>query len=95
MLRFIKNLKLLEISLIKVIFYGLIWLSSEYMATLLTSIIVPIISTLLIISLIAEFIEKSKVPKSYFKILALSIIIPIIVALFFYQTYDGVYDWIG
>lgn len=93
MLSFFKSIGIIEISLLQVIVYCLLWLSNSYLATLLTAIIVPIFIMLLAISLIAELIERSKVPKSYFRIMVISIIIPLIVGLFFYQINEGVFDW--
>ena len=83
MLSFIKNLGLAEISLVQVIFYGLVWFIDDYFAILMTSILVTILVAILIISLISELIEKSKVPSSFFKTIGVSIVIPIVVALFF------------
>ena len=93
MLSFLKSLGIVEISLTQVIIYCLIWISNPYLATLLTAIIVPIFTMLLVISLIAEVLERSKVPKWYFKFMFISILIPLIVAIFFYKTNDGLFDW--
>jgi len=93
MLSFLKSIGIIEISLAQMIIYCLLWLSNPYLATLLTAIIVPIFTMLLIISLIAEYLDRSKVPKSYFKIMFLSILIPLFVGLFFYKANDGLFDW--
>lgn len=93
MLSFLKSIGIVEISLFQFIVYCLIWLSNPYLATLITSIVVPIFAMLLIISLIAELIERSKVPKWYFKFMFISVIIPILVGLFFYILNDGIFDW--
>lgn len=93
MLSFLKSLGIVEISLVQIIIYCLLWLNNPYLATLLTVIIAPIFGFLLLISLIAEWVERSKVPKWYFKIMFLSFIIPVIVALFFYAANDGYFEW--
>ena len=93
MLSFLKSLGIIEISLIQGIFYALLWLANSYIATLLTAIIVPIFVSLLVISLIAELLDRSKVPKWYFKIMVLSAVIPILVAMFFFNANDGFFDW--
>ena len=72
----------------------LLWISSEYMASLVTIILVPIFIGILLVSLISELIEKSKVPKKYFHFLIVSIIIPIIIGLFFLTIYEGQLDWL-
>lgn len=93
MLSFLKSLGILELSLFQFIFYCLLWLSNTYLATLLSAIVIPIFAGLLIISLLAELVERSKVPKWYFKFMFISVIIPIIVGLFFYSINDGLFDW--
>lgn len=93
MLSFLKNLGIVEISLFQIILYSLMWLSNSYFATLMTAIIVPIFFALLLISIIAELIDRSKVPKWYFKFMALSMLIPLFVAAFFFRANDGFFDW--
>jgi len=93
MLSFLKSIGIIEISLVQIIIYGLLWLSNSYLATLLTIIFVPIFAMLLIISLISELLERSKVPKWYFKIMFLSVLIPLVVAIFFFKANDGFFDW--
>jgi hypothetical protein len=94
MLRFLKSIGIIEIYLAQVIIYCLLWISNPYLATLLTAIIVPILILLLVISLIAEILDRSKVPKSYFIFMLISILIPLLVTLFFYKTTDGIFDWV-
>lgn len=93
MLSFIKSIGIIEISLFQVIIYCLLWISNPYLATLITAISVPIFTMLLLISLIAEMLERSKVPKWYFKFMFISILIPLIVGLFFFRTNEGLFDW--
>jgi len=93
MLSFLKSIGIIEISLVQIIIYCLMWLTNPYLATLMTAIFVPIFSMLLIISLISELLERSKVPKWYFKIMFLSVLIPLIVGLFFFRANDGFFDW--
>jgi predicted Na+-dependent transporter len=70
-----------------------LWLTSEYTATLVTVVMVPIFLGILVVSIISELIERSKVPKKYFQFLIVSIIIPIIIGLFFLSIYGGKMDW--
>jgi len=57
-------------------------------------IMVFIVGGLLIFAIIAELIEKSKVPKSYFKWMILSAIAPALVVIFFSVLFEGNFDWI-
>lgn len=83
MLSFIKYIGLLEISLIQVVFYSIIWFIDDYFAILITVIMVCILFAVLVISTITELIEKSRVPRSYFTWMIVSTIIPLVVAGFF------------
>jgi hypothetical protein len=85
---------LVEIALVEIIFFLSLWLLDEYIASLVTSIMVPIFGAILVISLIAELIERSKVPKVYFYFLIISVIIPTIIGLFFLIIYQGNLDWL-
>ena len=77
----LKNIGLWELAIVQAILYTGLWLWNEYIASLVSIILVPIIFSILLISLISELIEKSKVPKVYFKFMIISIITPIIIAL--------------
>jgi len=83
MLSFLKSIGLLEICLIQVVFYSTIWFIDDYFAILITVIMTLIIFAVLIISLITELIEKSRVPRSYFTWMIASTLIPLAVAAFF------------
>ena len=89
----IPNLGLMEIALIQAVFCAVLWLLSDYAATLL-SIIFPVIFTfLLIIALLSELIDRSKIPRKYFFFMVISIVIPIITALVFVAALGANFDW--
>ena len=83
-----------EIALFQAIFYIFLWIINEYVANLITFILVPIFTAILIISIIAEKIEKSKVSRSYFLGIFLSIIIPLVIYGLFQFIYKGSTDWL-
>jgi len=70
------------------------WLLDEYLASLLTVILVPIFFFILVISLIAEVVERSRVPRSWFYIMLISVVIPLIIAILVYTLYEGAFDWL-
>jgi hypothetical protein len=74
------RLSLLEIFLIELVVWSALWLTNEYIAALLTIIISVIVCAILILSFISEWIEKSKVPRSYFSIMALSVLASLVAA---------------
>lgn len=82
------RLSLLEIFLLQTIAWLGIWLINDYVAALLTLIIGGIVSAVLVIALIAEAIERSRVPKTYFQVMGLSIL-SIVVAAVIYVTLLG------
>jgi len=84
MLSFVKEAGIIEISLVQIIFYSALWLVDDYFALLVSVILTVILFAVLVISIISELLERSKVPMSYFKMLGISILIPIVVGAFFY-----------
>lgn len=74
------RLSLLEVFMLELVIWLGLWLMNDYIATLLTLIVTAIISAVLLIALISEIMERSKVPKKYFQIMAISIVAPLISA---------------
>jgi hypothetical protein len=68
------RLSLIEIFFVEMIAWLAIWLLHEYVATLLTIIIGGIVSAVLIISAISEWIEPSKVPRKYFQVMGITLL---------------------
>ncbi len=86
---------ILESVLLQIIIYALLWLADPYIGFMLSIIIATIAASILIISLILELIEKSKVPKFYFKFMITAIICPIVVSLFFIAFYPDAMTWMS
>jgi hypothetical protein len=82
------RLSLLEIFLLETIGWLVIWLTIDYVAALLTLIIGAIVSAVLVIALISEAIERSRVPGKYFQVMGISIL-SMLVAAFIYVTLLG------
>lgn len=89
----LKSLGLIEIILIQIITWTAIWLFDDYLASLLTVVMVPIFFFILVVALIAEWIERSKVPKKFFLVMILSVLVPVIIAAFAAVAYQGVFSW--
>ncbi|MCB9343679.1 MAG: hypothetical protein R3A50_03835 [Saprospiraceae bacterium] len=77
----IVNLTLGEIFLIELICWFGLWLSSGYLATLLTLTIGPVLLGILLLAVIAEMIEPSKVPRRYFHVMLISLLAVILAAV--------------
>ena len=72
--------------LAQVIFYALLWLYDDYLGLIISAIFFTIILFLLLFALVVELIEKSKVPRSYFIWMGLSLISSFLGILSFYYS---------
>lgn len=88
-----QKIGLLEIFLMQILAYTLLWIWDDFAATLVSSAFFMIMIFILIVSLIAEILEPSKVPKWYFKFMGISILAPCITALIFVIIFEGKLEW--
>lgn len=72
------NRRLAEIFLGQVIIYLLIWVTNPYLALILSSIFGGICLLILLVSLAVELIERSKVPRWYYYLMAVSTLAPVL-----------------
>lgn len=70
-----------------------LWLLNDYMAALLTLILGAIVLAILLIALISEWIERSKVPRRYFYIMGVSVLALICAALVYVMLSGGRLDF--
>lgn len=80
--------------LLQCIIYCLLWMYDEYLGLLLSLVLACIFTALLIFALIAELIEKSKVPRSFFIWMLISIAPPVLVSLIFIAISGGNFYWL-
>lgn len=80
---------LLEISLLELVVFLLLWVIDEYTASLLCVIIPVICFGVLVVALIAEWIEPSKVPRLFFTTLAVSIVVPILTFVIYFLVFGS------
>jgi len=83
-----------ELFLIQFIIYSVLWLCDEYLASLFTLVFTAIAIFILAISLMAELIERSKVPQWYFTSMVVSIIAPILAAIVFVYLVGMEFEWL-
>lgn len=81
-----------EIFLVQMAVYLLLWIFNEYLATLLSLVFGSICLLILLISLIVEVIERSKVPRWYFLFMGASVLAPFLAALI-YLVIGGGLEW--
>jgi hypothetical protein len=83
-----------EIMIIEAIAFTALWIIDEYIATLLTFIAVPIFGGIWMVSLIAEKIERSKIQREYFYLMAGLAIIPVLIFIGIFIFNGGSsFDW--
>ncbi len=70
----IPRLRHRDVFFIELVVFLALWLIDDYIATLLTVILVFILTAILLTSLLVELIERSKVPRRYFTLMSLSIV---------------------
>ena len=88
-----RRLNITEFFLIQAILYTLLWMWNDYVATILSLSFAAIAFFILSISLIAEWIDRSKVPRLYFYFMIISILTPVIIGSFFMYLKKGALDW--
>jgi hypothetical protein len=88
-----RPLSMTEVFLIQALFYIVLWMWNDHVATILTLSLSAIALFILIISLIAEAIDRSKVPRWYFWVMGISILTPLIIGAFFLTIKNGTLDW--
>lgn len=74
------RLSLGEIFFLQLILWMGLWLVNDFVATLLTLCIGAVVLAVLIVALLAELMERSKVPKQYFYIMGLSLLAIVLAA---------------
>ena len=82
------------ISLLQAVIYAVIWLWNEYVATYITIIFPVMILLILLLSAIAEWIEPSRIPRWYYQLMLISVVIPILIGAIFYILYGGRFDFL-
>jgi hypothetical protein len=87
------RVSLFEIFLIQVILYTVIWLMNDYVASYMSVVIPAICLVILLIALIAEYIEPSGISRKYFWFMGISVITPLLVGGFFMFINRGYLEW--
>lgn len=83
------------ILLIQGVLYSLIWVLDEYVAVYVCTIFPAMLLIILLLSLIADWIEPARITPWYYRIMIASILVPVIISAAFYLIYRGRIDWIG
>jgi hypothetical protein len=87
------RVSIFEIFLFQMILYIGLWLYDDYVATFMCVTIPIIVTVILIVSLLAELFEPSRISRKYFWFMGVSIVTPVMVGVGFYLLNDGRLDW--
>lgn len=90
-----QKIRPIEIFLIEFILFSLLWLWDDYIASMLTIVFSFIFFFILVISLMVELVERSKVPRWYFTLMAVSIFAPIAAAFVFIFFMGADFEWLS
>ncbi len=88
-----KKPDLIFVGLVQILIYIFLWLINDFAATYFSGIMILISFITLIISLIVELIERSKVDKWYFYLMIISCFIPLIIGIIMTFIKKGDLDW--
>jgi hypothetical protein len=81
------------IGLAQAIFYTMVWMLNDYTATILSGIFILIALSVLIISFISDRLEYANVGSSYYLVLWISFLVPMMIGLLFWKIKGGTLDW--
>jgi hypothetical protein len=87
------RLKVFEIFLLQVIVYIALWLWNDFIASYMSLVFCSILVFVLVISIIADLLEPSRIGRKYFYAMGVSIFAPILVAAFFVLLQKGELAW--
>ncbi len=87
------RVSLFEIFLIQVILYSILWLTNDYIASYMSIVIPAICGAVLIVAVISEYIEPSKISRKYFWFMGISLLTPLLVGAFFMTINGGYLEW--
>lgn len=85
----------LEWFLAELVLFILLWIWDDYIATYLSLVFGAICLAVLVIALLAEWFERSKVPRSFFLTLAFSVAAPILAAIIYLFFSNGQLSWLS
>lgn len=82
-----------ELFLIQIVIYLILWMVNDYLASMLSLILAVISFAILLVSLVVELVERSRVPAWYYYYMAVSIIAPILSGVVYFFI-SGELNWV-
>jgi quinol-cytochrome oxidoreductase complex cytochrome b subunit len=72
-----------------------VYMLDNYTGIMLCLVMAPIFLFILIVALIAELLDRSKVPRLYYKFMITGVIVPILVLIIGVTVDPGALDWLS
>ncbi len=69
------------------------WLWNDYVASYFTIIFPGISLVILLIATIADWIEPSRIPRWYYGLMVISILVPLLIGAIFFYLNEGQLSW--
>ena len=85
----------IEVFLGQLIIYALVYLVNDYIGFMLCLIISVIAASLLLLSLVFELIDRSKVPRSFYFYMLTAVLAPVVVLAGYSIGVTGSFDWMN
>ena len=85
--------KVLEVFVSQCIIYVLLWMTNDYVATLLSAIFFFVFLSIFIIAAIAERLDRSNVSQLYFQMMATGFLAPLLVAAGYLLLTGSQLEW--
>lgn len=82
------------LALAEAVFFAGLWLWNAYVAGYMTIILPGVLFFVLLLSLVAEWIEPARLPQWYFKVMVISILVPILTGITICLIEGGRLDWL-
>ena len=89
----LKRFATIEALLIQIIFYLLLWLWDDYMASIVSLILGGISLFVLVISYLVELVERSRVSKDYYRVMFFCFLAPLFGAIIGITLLNGL-SWL-
>jgi len=80
--------RIIEILLVEICLYLLLWIWNEQVALILSAIFSGVSLIVLVVSVIVELVEPSKVPKSFFIFMIISVLVPLLTGSGYYYLFQ-------
>lgn len=89
------RLTLGEFFFLQLIFWLALWMLNDFVATLLTLSIAAVVLAVLIVALLSELFERSKVPRLYFYAMGISLLSILLAAGIYVFIFGGQFEFLS